>query len=218
MKIARIARGLVGAAALGIPALALAQGSLNFNNYIPGKDTASKLPAVDAPVYVDFSDVRCDNTYYIAIFGGAAGTAPAAMVSATWAGTNVVKSFNTGAGAGYVKNGQNVQWTSMPPGSLADVQLRVWSASLGATYDTALAAFTANPGAGRMGSSDILRITLGNPSLPVQPRLGSDPDPAYAVNSASPGLTAFYVGSPEPSVVALGGLGLAGALLMRRRK
>ena len=209
---------------LAIPTLAFAQGSLFFNNYVPTKDTANKLPIVNAPVFVDSiaSGVKCDgNNYYIAIFGGTVGTAPAAMVSATWgaANTNVVKAFNTGTGAGYLKTGQNVQWNSLAVGSMANVQVRAWSASLGTTYEAALAAYTANPLAGKMGASEVLTIKLTDMSLPVQPRLGSDADPAYALNSANPGLASFAVTSiPEPSVVALAGLGLVGAFMIRRRK
>ena len=214
MKTAAIVFG-----ALGIPVLAFAQGSLNFNNYFASRDPANKLPIVNAPVYVRCGfDLKCDDNYYIAIFGGPAGAPTASLVSATWAGTNVVKSFNTGAGAGYIKNGQNVQWLGMDPGALATVQVRAWSASLGATYEAALAALFGGTAAGGIGASETMEVTLGTPSLPAQPRLGADTDPAYAINGSNPGLASFCVISPEPSVVALGGLGLAGAFLMRRRK
>lgn len=98
-------------------------------------------------------------------------------------------------------------------GGMATVQVRAWSASLGADYDTARAAWLAggaSPDA-LLGESAVFNIDTAG----VVP----NPTPPIPTSLVSAGLTSFTVNPvPEPATIALGALGLLGALFLRRRK
>lgn len=83
-------------------------------------------------------------------------------------------------------------------GEVARVQMRVWEARGGATWDEAIA----NP------DTSILRGV--SPSFDLK----------LAANPVNPvGLVSFNIHAvPEPSVIALGVLGVGALLLFRRRK
>jgi len=119
------------------------------------------------------------------------------------AGSTVV---NLGPAAGRVSAGTiTVPAAGGVPGWF---QIRAWEASLGATWDTAYNTWsTGAGGAGVLGYSVPFLHTTGNPT-------GIPPVAASALTEM-PGFTMVPV--PEPSVIALGALGLA-AVLWRRRK
>lgn len=204
------------------PGVMFGQGFMSFVTY--GTDNGT-LPAMDVPIYVDVVDpvagTKVNGTaYYGAVFGGAVGTATNLLVQAQVGGANVVKNFTT-TGSGRIAGGAPVQIPGVPAGTAAAVQMRAWSASLGADYATALSTWLARtiPDA-RMGWSDgVVVLTLVNSTAPA-PRMANNGNPAYAATSSTPGLTSFAVVTnvPEPSVVALAGLGLVGAFMIRRRK
>lgn len=83
-------------------------------------------------------------------------------------------------------------------GGTATLQVRVWDSSKFATWDAAVA------GGGDVGSSGAFNYTV--------PAAGSTPDKYYMDN-----LRAFAV-VPEPSTIALGLIGAASLLFLRRRK
>lgn len=85
-------------------------------------------------------------------------------------------------------------------GSSANILVRAWDASTGATWADAIVRSPANSGL----------ITVNN--------LGGGPTPAatFAANSNWTGLTLEVV--PEPSTVALAALGVAGLFFVARRK
>jgi len=93
-------------------------------------------------------------------------------------------------------------------GTAGTFQIRAWEASLGANYETAFANWSSGAPGPVLGSSALFQVTTGNPN--------SIPPGAATAFPAS--LNGFYLKPvPEPSVIALGALGLA-ALLYRRRK
>lgn len=99
--------------------------------------------------------------------------------------------------------------TAPAPGSTAAwFQVRAWETAFGGTYEAARD--NANAQGGRLaliGTSNIMRVTMGNP-------LGTPVVPA-----ASLPLQGFVlVPVPEPSTIGLGLLGIGALLALRRRK
>jgi len=229
---------LLGCLLLIAPCLAVAQGTVYFST-IQIRDPADSLPLVNAPIYVGaVGGERCDDNYYLALFGGNAGAAGANLSGGKGSemtcgrrvlnGPQVVFSFLNGSKAGYLFAGANMVLPGVGVGELASVQVRAWSKSLGSDWNAAYALWMG--GNGLLGASRVMDLTLGNPMSLLQPRLGSDVDPAYARFSSSPGMTPFAVVAfndalgapagevPEPGVLALAGAGLFGALMIRRHK
>jgi len=202
---------------------AFGQGSITFNNGVPG--------AVVAPIFGPGSDPLqavigntgaasqgapagvpagtavytgaplSGNNYFAQLWGGVAGTADGALVPLqTVAGADIILNFRTASGQlGLVKTVTTAAVVNgVPAGEVARVQLRVWEARGGATW----AEVIANP------DPTVLRAT--SPSFDL--KLAASP-----VNPV--GLVSFNIHQvPEPSVIALGVLGVGALLLFRRRK
>ena len=166
-----------------------AQGTIRFDTFVSGS------PSVDAKV--------TDGVGGPAI-SGAAGFAQLFVGTAA---NNLVAisspvNFLTGAGAGYVLAGTVTLPTQagFAGGNSVFVAVRAWSSSF-ASYAAAVA------GNGKIGSSATLSYTLGGAGSPP-----STPGPLV-------GLANFAIAPvPEPSVIALAGLGLGGLILARRSK
>ena len=103
------------------------------------------------------------------------------------------------ASSGYFFGGSRTI-TGQSGGAMITGQVRVWNAADGGTWE-----FAASTAYGRVGVSALFAISLTAP--PATP------------NSLA-GLTSFRlrVLIPEPSVLALTGIGLAGMLVLRERK
>lgn len=167
---------------------AYAQGTINFATRVTGQ--------VDALVsYGEPGGVAtpADGTYVGQLYAGAAGGALGAI------GAPVP--FRTGTGQGYITSGGKVSVPGVAGGSSANVELRAWKSSLGATYEAALAA----GGGNNVGKSAPITITLGGGGTPPAP------------DANLTGLTGFVIPVPEPSIAALGLLGAA-LLVIRRKK
>jgi len=121
------------------------------------------------------------------------------------------------ATAGRLNGGNGIAVPGAPPGGTGAVLVRGWSSNLGPTY---AAAFDAWNGFGRtfgyLGTSAIASQFLWGGDA------GSGPVSASTVfGSASgiqTGMTLFQFPTPEPSCVALTGLGAASLLIFRRKK
>lgn len=143
--------------------------------------------------------------YTFALFAGPAGAAESALVLVT------TTTFRTGTAATALPAGtvftQTLPIPGVASGSSAALQVRVWD-NQGGTVGT-WAAVLANP-----------LIPSGKSAVFASAPLGG-PDPAGGPPITPPamtGWTSFNISAvPEPSVIALGALGL-GALLLRRRK
>jgi hypothetical protein len=109
---------------------------------------------------------------------------------------------------GQFSGGSRVTPLTTPAGDNAWFQVRAWETAFGATYEEAKNNPTAIGGRlALIGTSNVIQLSTGNPNaVPVKP----------APNLV--GMQSFLVAPvPEPSVIALGLLGL-GALMMLRRK
>jgi hypothetical protein len=151
------------------------------------------------------------NAYLAQLYYGAPGVAESAMVqvlnAAAPAGTTAAPAyFSAGTLPGYIltSTGGGNRYTDpavVAPGANTDFQLRAWQATLGATWEAALGNWSATT---VLGKSAIITVATSANNLDT-------PKPLT-------GLAAFTLDPiPEPSVIALGALGLA-ALLWRRRK
>jgi hypothetical protein len=182
---------LVTLAALMVAASSYAQGTLNFNNKITG--------SVDARVTYNNggSPVPADGMYMAQLYASAPGGTLAAV------GDPVPFRDTPDAGKGYL-NATGRDLTRTVPGvaenGTAQVQVKAWATSLGATYEEAAA-----KGLGGTGVSGILASVATGGGL----------NPPGALIGLQPFEIATIV--PEPSIAALGLLG-AGLLLIRRKK
>lgn len=117
-----------------------------------------------------------------------------------------------GVGAGRYSGG-TVDIPGGNPGLSQTFEVRAWEAAFGSTYEAAAAAAPMSIGGGAprlatLGKSGNFPSMMKDPANP----LTTPTDLATAI----PGFSVNVV--PEPSVVALGLLGVGGLLLLRRRK
>jgi len=133
----------------------------------------------------------------IEILAGASATSLSPIVTLTGA-----NGFVNGGAPGEFADASGSVYTvaGVPAGSDAFVEVEVWEGTA-ATYAAAQAA------GGYTGNSGVFQNALGGPATPPVP-------PTDLTGMPSVILTP----TPEPSTLALGGLGAAALLLFRRRK
>jgi hypothetical protein len=175
-----------------VAASALAQGQVDFQNRL--FNTAG-----DRLVYNTLSSggAALVGTSFVAqlYFGtqGATSLAPADLAPIRFRAATTTYPGTWGAAPGYAT------LAGIAIGQTATLQVRVWdSVAYPAGYDAAVA------GGGVRGASALFDYTV--------PAAGSPPASYYMEN-----FTRFNL-VPEPSTIALGVLGLAGLLFIRRRK
>lgn len=193
--------------AVGLAALvssASAQGLVNFLN-----NATTLVTLRDGQGNSLGSTPAVAGQYYYQLFVAPAGTLTdgAAFLPSIMA-TNQ-------ASAGRFSGGVNVAVAGAPAGSTRAIIVRGWSASYGADYNVALAAWNAlTPG--YIGSSIIAPGFIfggfdGTGTIPTLPTFGG----SVGINS---GFALVAPPIPEPTSIALAGLGAASLLLFRRRK
>lgn len=181
---------MLASALLGLSAYA--QGTISFVNLNAGA-------GINAPITLSDGTTKLSGTGYMAALMVGTTDANLAQVATT--------GFLTGGGAGYF-NGGAITVPGIAGGTAVSVQINVWNTAAGSTFAVAQAA-----GVGGMadayGQSGILHLTLGDPGA-------SPPTTPVTLN----GLTSFHLNPavPEPSSLALAGLGAAAMLVFRRRK
>lgn len=200
------------------------QGTVQFQN----RDTAN-VPNVNAPIYLDVVGGTLlngtDTSLHAALLGGAStGTAAFIPNSRTngGSGASVVgtlsllaspstaatwTTFRTGAAAGYLGVGTDTARDTLQPfGGQAMVQVVAWNGGF-TTWTAAYNAWASGTPGILIGASNPLVVTL--PAGPTDPNL-----------TRLVGLESFAIvpSVPEPSTLALAGLGAAALLFIRRRK
>jgi len=179
----------------GVVVSALAQGTVNFNTYsIAFATTADRLvrDRLGAPLL---------GTDWVAqLYYGSQGTAAGSLVPALGSGgVPVPGRFRAAVGPGTWSGGnRTLGTTGFAAGTTATLQVRVWNMTLFPSYDAAVSA------RGLTGFSPTFNYTV--------PAVGSPPSSFYIE-----GMRGFTL-TPEPSTIALGVLGVAGLLSIRRRK
>ncbi len=188
---------------------ALGQGQLNFQNRV-----TTSTPAVDAKIYIDViggtTPSGTDTTFRAALLGGAAGSVASSIAgignltmlaspstSATWV------NFRTGAAAGYLPTTDTARNSGLAYGATGVFQVVAWQGN----YTTWAAAYAA-------GMAGQAKIGWSNPVTSAVTQNALD----LAVPNLL-GLNSFAVAIvPEPTSMALMGLGAAALLIFRRRK
>ncbi len=174
------------------PVLADAQGTVNFANLFPNLVN----PVVNAPVYESDRNTPLSGSQFMAeLLGGPSTDALASIATA---------GFLIGAGAGYFNGGAQVIGT-VPPGSTAWIQIRVWNTASGNSYPQAVASGLPNS----WWQSAVFMVIAGGgfQGPPPTPLAGLGTSPVY--------LNGFV---PEPSTLALASIGAALALFGVRRR
>ena len=192
-----------------VSATAFADSSVNF-----ATGSSVGLPIVlDAPDHgFDGQGVHSAN-YVAQLFASTDGGASFSAVGTTSAFFNVA---TTSVRAGVWKS-QSITLTGVNPGSAVTFKVAVWDSTLFSNWDAAAAEVASlAPVAGKLNPGDNFQVGVTSPFTYNAPAAG-DLNPADFNLANFKGLTLTgYTVSPEPSVIALGALGL-GALLWRRR-
>lgn len=170
-----------------------AQGQITFQTFGGG---------VVAPVTNALTGAQVTGANYFAgLFYGPAGTAETALRQAGASATFNPVGYVTSSTGGGVRL-TDPTWLDANQSGL--FQVRAWSAVLGNDYAAALTTW--------LGGSNPTAVLGKSNIIPQTPTASPSPAPVLT------GLTAFnLVPVPEPSVIALGALGLV-AVLWRRRK
>ena len=190
-------------------ATGFSQGTVNFNNNVAFATTPSATAGVGLPsnghddrlVYWTDNTTKLTGTNYYAQLYYAAGANQAEGGLATIGGDTPSKFRVATTSQPGTWSGGSKTLTGVAVGSTATLQVRVWDGSLFSTYAAAVS------GGGLVGKSATFNYTApdtANPNTPLDAQF------MY-------GLQSFTL-APEPSTIALGVLGAASLLIVRRRK
>lgn len=185
---------LILTAALGVACVsAFAQGTLNFAN--AGVGYQAKVTDTGG-VGLSGSAWSADLYWHVGVVTD----------STTLAALGAPATFSTVASqAGFFFGGPRTVPTA--PNTPITVQVRVWDTASGSSW---LAASTTQ--GAQIGESVLFQISLADPNAtPAGIPVGMTGIGGHPFQTA-------LVGIPEPSTLALAGLGLAGMLVLRRRK
>jgi len=185
---------------------AYGQGLVTFNN----RDTVNNILA---PVTDDAGTTLSGAAANIALLGGPTSFVPASLSSAgtllMLASPNSGKtyvSFRTGTLAGFAAVGADSSRVLSNVGFGADAQLQLVSwTGVWTDWASAFAAWQANPANTQIGFSAPWTVHTGADALAFPP-----------INTGMAGFKLTAI--PEPSTMALAGLGAAALLIFRRRK
>lgn len=194
--------------AVGLAALVTSAGAQGLINFFNSPATLITLRDDQGNSLGNMPGVA--GQYYFQLFVAPAGTSTdGALFQPSIMGTNQ-------ASAGRFSGGANVGVAGAPAGQTRAILVRGWSASYGADYAAALAAWNSGV-VGYMGSSVVAPNFVfggfdGIGTIPTSPAFGGSFGIQGGFALAAPAVV------PEPSSMVLAGLGAASLLLFRRRK
>ena len=195
---------------LGVTAASFGQGVVNWVNtsstlILLDPDGAGAQPSVNLPVKTGAS-----TSYDFGLFLAPAGTAaPSGINDPAWTLVTAYTGNSTAAaGAGRMFNGGTASSATYLPGTSVAFIVRGWQTSVpGSTWDAAKAlGFTA------LGTSSLGSLIMGGGAFPIPSTFGVAAGQIGGFTLIGSGVV------PEPSSMALAGLGAASMLLFRRRK
>ncbi len=202
-----------------VAAGAFAQGTIVFNNRVTGTIvTHVYAPETATPTVQRYGNGSTDTPAGATVYTGAA-LSGAAWTAQLWAapgsaqaegslvGSAQTTTFRTGSAAGFVAPTTATLQNVAPDAAVATIQMRVFPTSFG-SWANALAAYQAGNELAIIGKSALFDVLAIGGSVNSNPNLV--------------GLTSFSLMAPpvvpEPSSMALAGLGAASLLIFRRRK
>jgi hypothetical protein len=192
MKKQIVATLLAGMAATGV----YAQGIINLDNINNANSSPTATSGglvfrttTQGAVVLEASDISVE------LFGGASAASLSPIVTLT--GPSAVGI--SGAGAGYILDPSGGTYTvnGVAGGGIATLELQAWEGNF-SSYAAAVA-----------GGAEVGSVTFQNPT-------GGGGTPASPPTDLT-GMPALVLGTPEPSTIALGGLGAAALMFFRRR-
>jgi hypothetical protein len=188
--------------ALGMMVSAYGQGKIAWANaLLSTSQDFITVKALDGTI-ANMPAKASGQLYYFALFTSSVSAADLLNVGPIGYGTNAAAGKFGAASADAGVAGGTVVW----------YQIRGWSANAGATWAEASARVQANDASVWFGQSAVGQFaTVAAPSTPGNVFTTTIPG-----NIAIDGFTLASV--PEPSTIALIGLGLAGLIFIRRRK
>ena len=178
-----------------------------FNAQAQGTVIFSTFPF--APVTDQMTGQRIPSSAWLAqLYYGPAGASESQLISVANPPANLVTD-------GFVTSGTRFTDPAVVAGgSFGTFRVRLWSAILGPTWETAypiwLSGFVSE---GKLGKSNLGLIRTGDPD-------GSPPESAASLQGIRPGeigIQPFTVGIPEPGIWALGLVSALTALWFRRQ-
>lgn len=173
---------------------ALAQGTVEFDNLTTGN------PATSPKIFAPDGTTGLDDSYVAQLLYVPGGAADPVVL-----GASLPFFASSTGGNGFLNTSSGAVRTITGVTGTANLMVQAWRLSDGATYADA-----ANAVGGQYGQSAVFSQTLGGPD----PSGGPDLLAGKLVNLQSFSLTMNAV--PEPSIVALGAIGL-GLLALRKR-
>jgi len=192
------------------------QGTINFTSYNPTYAISTNGTSIGAGT--GRTSIAAGSYYYallIQTYTGAATSTINANPLTGWTYTGVTAGNSTIASTYGGVNGGTVAVNGWTAGATEYVEVVGWSASLGTTWAQVEAELTSGNWSanGYYGLSNVGYVTSGG--------VGTPATPAGAIFSAT-GAGAFQLNyvtpTPEPTTVALLGLGGLGLAMIRRRK
>jgi PEP-CTERM motif len=195
--------------AIGATTSLFAQGQLKFAN------TATTLVMTnDLQGHVG---AALGSTFHVALYWGVLGSTEAQLVQIGPSGVGTVAGL-AGVGSGRFTAGSTayVTGTATPINGTATFEVKGWTGNY-ASYDAAYAAAIGGDTSVLLGTSGLFNLATGGGGTPtVPPPSDLTAGGTSTLTPAFTGLTLAPV--PEPTTIALAGLGAASLLLFRRRK